>query len=532
MTDSLSTEVDMNTSENFDVKDIAGMSGEQLIKRLRDIQDADNDKDACISEAEARIRAYSLEPTLIDLLQLEPFFGYLSRRITKVCTRRIPTAAVTATADAFVMMWNPAFFWRISPDWMINGRGRIRAKGVVMHEMYHIMLEHVLLRSEGMEYPMLANWAMDLAINCMIPRDHLPDGLLIPGEPLTLPDDSNNVYRPEEVEQYKQLSAFIAELPTKEAAEFYYDKLLEYIMSNHPEMLKDPDWGKPMDQRGESGSESGQGSGNGESQDGDQSNQDGSSGKNGDVPNSVKQGHGRLGNFDNHATWQTSENEKEFIRQKMHDIVRAAINEADNASNDKRGWGSIPAEMQSMLRKLVSRQVNWRAVLRQFVGTTQRVNRATTMTKLHRRYPYITPGTKKSRGATLNIYIDQSGSVDDEAIALLFSELDSLAKKVQFRVFYFDTEVDENFIDWRRGAKHPPIRRRYGGTDFSAATAHANKNAGSHDGYIIMTDGECSAPGPSVKKRAWIIVPDRELQFKTTDTVVQMQRGSGKQAKM
>jgi predicted metal-dependent peptidase len=518
-------QVEADDASDFNVEIAAGeLTGEELIRRLKDINDRDTRRDVLVTEAERRINAYDLEPSLLDMLQREPFFGSLSRNVTKVRTRRIPTACVTVTADAFIMMWNPAFFWRISPEWMVNGRARVKSMGVVMHEMYHIMLEHVLIRGEGMQYPMLANWSMDLAINCMIPRDYLPDGLLIPGEPLSIPSDSESVYRPEELEQYKQLSAFIAGLPTKEAAEFYYDKLISYITANHPNMLKDPDWGKPKDQRGDEGDSSGHG-GQGDQSDQDSGQGEGQGGGSG-TPDSVKQGWGRLGNFDNHATWKVSDAEREYIRQRMHDIVRSSINEADNASSAGRGWGSVPVEMQAVLRKLISRQVNWRAILRQFIGMSQRVSSASSMTKLNRRYPYIIPGKKKSRGATLHIYIDQSGSVDDEALALLFAELDALSKKVSFRVFYFDTEVDEKFIDWKRGSQHPASRRRCGGTDFNAATAHANKTAGGHDGYIIMTDGECSAPGPSVRKRAWIIAPDRNLIFETTDTVVQMTRNS------
>ncbi len=383
---------------------------------------------------------------------------------------------------------------------------------------------------------MLANWAMDLSINCMLPRDHLPDGLLIPGEQLTLPDDAASVYRPDELKQYMQLSSFIASLPTNQATEFYYGQLIEFINQNHPNMLKDPDWGKPSDQRLGNGDNDSDGSGGqggkpgGQRGHGDDDSDGQQDGKSGGSGGSVKSGYGRLGNFDNHTTWRPNPNEaeKEYIRQRMHDIVSAAINEADNASSAGRGWGSIPAEMQALLRKLISRTVNWRAVLRQFVGTRERINKSSTMLRINRKYPYISPGSRKKRGATLYIYIDQSGSVDDEAISLLFSELDALAKKVKFKVFFFDTEVDNDYIEWRRGASHPPSRRRQGGTDFDAATKHANAHAADHDGYIIMSDGECSAPGPSVKKRAWIIVPDRELAFQTTETVVKMTRNRTK----
>jgi hypothetical protein len=76
------------------------------------------------------------------------------------------------------------------------------------------------------------------------------------------------------------------------------------------------------------------------------------------------------------------------------------------------------------------------------------------------------------------------------------------------------TSFDEiNSIEWRRGQNVPPVRHRYGGTSFNAVAKHAQENAGKFDGYIVLTDGECSSPGPSRLRRAWVIVPGRSLAF-------------------
>lgn len=485
--------------------------GDEIISRLKDLEEGDAEFEAARTEFMRRARNFPIDDVCIDLFVNEPFYGSISARVNKVPTQRLPTAAVTVLNDVFVMLWNKAFFTRIAPDYHKTGRERQKAAGVMMHEFLHLILEHVLTRSEGMKYPMLANWAFDLAINCMIPREKLPDGLLIPGEPLTIPDDAEGVYRPEELEQYKKMSAFIEGLPKERASEWYYTQLIEHIKKNSPEMLQDPDWGKPMDQKGQGqGQGQGQGSGQGDG-----------------IPDSVKKGFGRLGNFDSHDDWdKVSDQEKEFIRQRMKNMLRDAVNQADNRSN---GWGSVPGELQKLLRKLISDQVDWRAVLRQFIGYSQHLNKSSTIKRLNRRYPYVHPGSRRSRGACLWIYIDQSGSVGDEDIAILFGELDNLAKKVSFRVYFFDTEVDEDFIDWRRGQKHPAQRHRMGGTDFGAPTRHANKHKGENDGVLILTDGECEKPEPCLSKRAWIIVPDRQLLFETDELVIHMTRDkSGK----
>lgn len=583
---------DTNTDPVTDV-DIAlpvfdsNTPGEDIIKALKELEEGDARLDAARGEFISRARLFNIDDVAVDLFTSEPFYGAISRRVNKVRTMRVPTAAVTIMNDLFVMLWNASFFTRISPDAHQGPRYRRKAKGVLIHEFLHLALEHVMTRSEGMKHPLLANWAFDLAINCMIKRDYLPDGLLVPGEELQLPEDAESIYRPEDLEQYKKLGGFIKALPVHLASELYYEKLLQFIEKNAPEMINNPEWGKPQDQQGDPsecpacggsgtqndpgdqdddqgdqdeggkgdqdgqgddggdqpGGKSGQGKDPGDGKGDGQGDKDGhghgqkpgnghghggskpcpscqGSGKG--TPSSVKNGYGKLGNFDSHEGWdRVSDAEREFIKQRMKSILRDAVNDADNHTSSN-GWGSIPSELQSLIRKLVSDQVDWRALLRQFVGYSQHVSKSTTLKRINRRYPYIHPGTRRSRGATLWLYIDQSGSVSDEAISLLFGELDNLAKRVNFRVYFFDTEIDEDFIDWKRGQKHPAQRHRMGGTDFDAATAHADKHAGEMDGVMILTDGECSKPKPCRTKRGWIIVPGSKLLFETDELVIQM----------
>jgi predicted metal-dependent peptidase len=105
----------------------------------------------------------------------------------------------------------------------------------------------------------------------------------------------------------------------------------------------------------------------------------------------------------------------------------------------------------------------------------------------------------------------------------------SLAKHTEFTLFNFDTEVDEKSERVWKGNKNPGLARtRCGGTDFKAASEHANKNKHRFDGYLILTDGECDDPGPSGLKRGWVIVPDRKLLFtpSTRDFIIKMKHES------
>ena len=107
------------------------------------------------------------------LLRNEPFFAALSRRITKSSTSAIPTAGVKLNEKSaqFEMVYNPEFFESL-PDNHIQG--------VLMHEFYHIIYEHVTgrLPPEGMS--IMWNIATDLSINSHI-SDKLPEMACVPG---------------------------------------------------------------------------------------------------------------------------------------------------------------------------------------------------------------------------------------------------------------------------------------------------------------------------------------------------------------
>ena len=117
---------------------------------------------------------FDLNKHTARLLRAEPFFASLSRRIDKKASEAVPTAGVRVNPNTghFEMLYNPQFFEGISDD---------HKQGVLMHEFYHLVFEHVTgrLPAEGMSK--IWNQATDLAINSHL-IGKLPKGALIPGE--------------------------------------------------------------------------------------------------------------------------------------------------------------------------------------------------------------------------------------------------------------------------------------------------------------------------------------------------------------
>ena len=433
------------------------------------------------------ITEFDIEPHIINLFLNEPFYGKVLRAVTRVCTKSIPTAGVLAKEGDIKMWYNPSFLARLTSKQIM---------GLLKHEALHLALEHTTTRR--LTPHKVHNWAADLAINSNIPEDELPEGGLIPGkafDPLTpeqiekMPDEA--------VARFNRMSQFIADLPKGLATEEYFSRLM------NDEQMKEDMEQQPGDQGGEGG-ESGDGQ-PGQGQPG--------------------QGNGTPmpGEMDHHDGWdELNEDEKELINGKIKQAVREAAQECDKTGR----WGTVPAGMQGEIRKIISNEIPWQSVLKRFVGFTKRATRSTSWNRINKKSPMLVPGSRKRHTASIAVYIDQSGSVSDTELELLFGELTELAKKTEFTCFHFDTSVDvDSETTWKKGRAPSPHRTRCGGTDFNCVAKHVHKNKNRFDGYLVLTDGYAGNPGPSQMKRGWVITTqgaEQEWMGPSRDFVIKM----------
>jgi len=406
------------------------------------------------------VEDFDVSPHIIKLMMSEPFYAKILRGVTKVCTQSIPTAGVLAKDGDIKMWYNPGF---------MAGLTEKQVQGLLKHEAMHLALMHTTIRR--LEPHNVHNWAADLAINSNIPEVELPEGGLIPGKafkPLTV--EQTEKMKDEAIKRYNRMSQFVEDLPKGLATEEYFARLM-----NDEQMKQDME---PKEGDGEGG-EGGEGIG---------------------MP----------GEMDDHDGWDgMTQEEKELAAAKVKQAVANAAGECDK----KGSWGSVPAATQAEIRKLISNEIPWQAVLKKFVGFTKRSVRSTSWSKLNKKSPMIMPGSRKKTTASIAVYIDQSGSVSNQELELLFGELQSLAKKTEFTTYHFDCTVDEDSKTvWKKNRGQAPHRTRSGGTNFSAVQEHAKKNKHQFDGYLILTDGYAPNPGISRMKRGWVITTEGQTQ--------------------
>lgn len=404
------------------------------------------------------VQEFDLNLNTARLLMEEPFFAAISRRIDKRASYAIPTAGVMINPDT------AQFEMLYNPKFFADLTDLERID-ILKHEFYHVLFEHVTGRMPADVNLKLWNIATDLAINSHL--DNLPKGGLIPGE----------------------VDTPFENLPRGESAEWY--------LANMPEFDND----KGDNQSGPSSSESqGQGSSGGDPSDGD-SQSDG-------IPDTL----------DDHSGWQECSQEvKDMAKERLKEVVRKAAEEA-SASNR---WGSVSQATRKKVMKMLETKVDWRKVLRFFVKSSQRANRSSSIKRINRRYAYVHPGRKSNRVARVAVSVDQSGSVDDNMLAMFFAELNKLAQIAEFTVIPFDTQVDDSKVFvWKKGQTKIPERVLTGGTCFDAPTDYVNNEG--FDGHIVLTDMCAPKPKPSKCQRMWMTTKEHAGRnyFSTNERVV------------
>ena len=227
--------------------------------------------------------------------------------------------------------------------------------------------------------------------------------------------------------------------------------------------------------------------------------------------------------LDDHSGWGENADKldptlREMAKERLREMMRDA---AEQSNKSSQGWGSVSQDIRKDIMDRISGKIDWRAVLRYFIKTSQRAAKTSTVKRINKRYAYIHPGQKVLRHAKIAISIDQSGSVSDPMLEAFFAELNNLSKIATFTVVPFDTEVDPNLVYvWKKGMKRKKERVKYGGTDFSAPTKYVNDKG--FDGHIVLTDMQAEKPIPSACQRMWMTTREcmNNMYFKTHERVI------------
>jgi len=363
---------------------------------------------------------------VISLMLSEPFYAHVISELQLVASASVPVAGVTPDIPVKLLI-NIDAFDRLAP---------VHRVGVLKHEVLHMVMEHFMRRDS--RDPELFNVAADLAVNELIDKSQLP---------------------PDVVTVSSLLSRFGITLPSRAAAEVYYDILCRSGFSVQPKY--------DLSSQVSSGVRIYHGD---KSTDYAQPGAPGSTGYSAD-------------------TTVPGELARELICQLIDRAVKTC--------------GKLPAGLEEYISTMQQVKVNWRRILARFLLGRGRTVALPTYTREHRRYDDY-PGRRKKVGLEALVAIDTSGSMSSEQLSDILAHLLQIKKISGTRIWvtWGDTKCEGGPLPIEKVGSGIKLKGR-GGTDLCWPFGVADRMRVPL--LVYFTDGYGPAPQQAQQKVVWVL---------------------------
>lgn len=354
--------------------------------------------------------------------------------------KSMDTLGVGVMEGDLVLKYNPDFVDSLTTEGLTY---------VLIHEMMHVLLHHVTHRQpDDVGQKEIANVAMDLEVNSMIPEDRY---IRMP-----MKADENGVQK------------HLGLLPV----DFQFQSMLSYevyfdLLMSNANIIK-----VSVDGEGNITASTGM---NGESK--------------------VISTHG----LDNHGNFKENSLIDEMIRAEVERIDR------DNL------WGNMPLGAVTHIRKAQESKVNWNEYLQLELGRSLKYRNVPSRRKWNKYYgkPYL--GSTQKSVEPVAVYVDTSGSCfRQKDLSVFAGELERIAHFAD--VYYWDFESDvvdpEEFKRFYREDIEQLVFKGGGGTSFTPILNHAKNN--DIRNVVILTDGyaeDVSDEAAQDLNLIWAILP-------------------------
>lgn len=211
----------------------------------------------------------------------------------------------------------------------------------------------------------------------------------------------------------------------------------------------------------------------------------------------TREGDRRIGNgwkvYDLHPHFQTGQDPQDTKGERPAPLVSEEVIEAEIRRIVQEACkmaGSVPGNLQTVIDKLFTSTQDWRRVLSSFATSVYAESRRRSFARPSRRYSGY-PGRRRELAAHIACVIDTSGSMSEEELTAIGSELYSIARtgNCLVEVAEADAVVQHTYT-----LTEPMLKARMrsgmagrGGTVFRPAFEWAMKQQ--VDGLIYFTDG-------------------------------------------
>lgn len=176
------------------------------------------------------------------------------------------------------------------------------------------------------------------------------------------------------------------------------------------------------------------------------------------------------------------------------------INELIEVALANNTWGSIPGQMQSLIKASLKVDMDYRKMLSTFKTSVISSKRYLTRMRPNRRFGFDALGSRYKLTTNLLIAIDVSGSVTDRSISFFLSVLNRFFKYgvEKIDVLQFDANIHGDIKPFKKARKTIEVVGR-GGTSFQPAADYYCAHP-EYDGLIFFTDGYAKPPVYKTKR--------------------------------
>lgn len=356
-----------------------------------------------------------------------------------------------------------------NPDWL-KGLRELEIMELLTREVIRIILKHPYDRQPVNPIPELLYLASNLTI-------YMHGGTsIMPGMDLST------------IPQNKRLSF-----------EEYYNALLHAYVTPQAKSRGKGDNGMPVpDNSSEEGNDNSGGSegdtqkedGSGNSDECTENPNDGNSGEK--RPQSLNEINDQ--GYDATALWEEDAIQMDYINRCIENAMLS------------RQWGSLPGNIQGLIKASTIKADNIRRRLDMFRTSIISTSRRLTRMRPSRRYGWTQMGVLHPYVSRLLIAVDTSGSVNEKDLVRFFGVINSFfTYGIPFiDVIQFDATVHMPLLSLKKVTSKIQLRGR-GGTNFQAPVDFFTEHK-EYDGMIVFTDGYAPIPKvPPHRKILWVL---------------------------
>lgn len=196
--------------------------------------------------------------------------------------------------------------------------------------------------------------------------------------------------------------------------------------------------------------------------------------------------------LDDHGGWKEDEIASERIRAKVKEIERNNL------------WGDLSETEKELIKAAQVRRINWRNLIRRFLGNHVWSSREATRKRPNRRMGYIYAGSKRLFVDKALVAVDTSGSVPNELLQMFLGVINGMLDFIPIDLMQFDADKTEGPITFDRRKVNYTFKGR-GGTNFEPIMQAVKEKR--YKTVVILTDGCAPAPSKPHADVVWVLPP-------------------------